>query len=192
MFLLIGLVFSVVKGPKKSKVEGNILYVTEQNMTIAFEDLPAVFLLVQLGSDRDGRFRTRADFLSAAPSLGSRCFFALMDGDRNSKFVRSINQKEARAFLFYRYGELVGRYFGRSRTEAIIAFTMSRTGIPFTTFDDFSVAGTSSSRTMAPLSSTWTGWAALFSTSRPGLRAACATTPASTCVLTRSWRANWV
>jgi protein disulfide-isomerase A1 len=125
---------------KRGKLEGNVLYVTEQNMSVAFEDLPAVLLLVQLGSDRDSRFRTRADFLAAATALGSRCFFALMDGDRNSKYVRAIGQKEAKAYVFYRYGEMVGRYTGSASTEAITAFVMSKTGIPFVTFDDYSVA----------------------------------------------------
>jgi hypothetical protein len=127
-------------GPKRGKLDGNVLYVTEQNLSLAFEDLPAVFLLVQLGSDRDSRFRTRADFLAAAPALGSRCFFALMDGDRNSKYVRSIGLRESKGYVFYRYGELIGRYHGSSSTEAITEFAMSRTGIPFVTFDDFSVA----------------------------------------------------
>lgn len=125
---------------KKPTLNDNILYVTEQNMSIAFEDLPAVFLLVQIGTDKDGRFRTRADFLAAASNLGSRCYFALMDGDRNQKFVRSTNQKDSKAYFFYRYGRLVGRYSGEPSTEEITKFAMSRTGIAFTTFDEYTIA----------------------------------------------------
>lgn len=125
---------------KKPTINDNILYVTEQNMTFAFEDLPAVFLLVQLGSDKDGRFRTRADFLAAASNLGSRCYFALMDGDRNQKFVKSTNQKDSKGYYFYRYGRLVGRYSGEPSTDEITKFAMSRTGIAFTTFDEYTIA----------------------------------------------------
>ncbi|OHS96937.1 hypothetical protein TRFO_02072 [Tritrichomonas foetus] len=128
------------KGKKKQTFDDNVLYVTEQNMSLAFEDLPAVFLLVQLGSDKDGRFRTKADFIAAASNLGSRCYFAIMDGDRNMKFVRSTNQRDAKSYFFYRYGQLVGRYSGGPTTEEITNFAMSRTGIPFTTFDDYTIA----------------------------------------------------
>ena len=131
---------TVRKIKKKPTFNDNILYVTEQNMSFAFEDLPAVFLLVQLGSDKDGRFRTRADFLAAASNLGSRCYFALMDGDRNQKFVRSTNQKDSKGYFFYRYGRLVGRYSGESSTDEITKFAMSRTGIAFTTFDEYTIA----------------------------------------------------
>lgn len=140
LFFLITLSFSKSKRFLKPALDDNILYVTESNISLAFEDLPAVFLLVQLGSDRDARFRTRADFLAAASSLGTRCFFAVMDGDRNTRFVRSINQREPAAYLFYRYGQLVARYTGSQATERIVEFAMARTGIPFKTFDDYTVA----------------------------------------------------
>ncbi|KAH0791006.1 Protein disulfide-isomerase [Histomonas meleagridis] len=107
-------------------------------MSFAFEDLPAVFLLVQYGSDEDQKFRTRSDFLSAASSLGTRCYFAVMDGDRNQKTFK--NTKDSKSFYFFRYGKLVGRYTGSATTEGIVDFAMSRTGIPFVTFDDYSIA----------------------------------------------------
>ena len=125
---------------KRLHLDGNILYVTDQNMSYAFENLPAVFLLVQLGSDADLRFRVQSDFLAAAPSLDTRCYFAVMDGDRNQKTVKNTNLKESKGFYFFRYGKLVGRYLGPSTTEDIVNFAMSRTGIPFTTFDDYSIA----------------------------------------------------
>ena len=140
LFTLLCLALGKPKRVLKPNMDDNILYVTESNISLAFQDLPAVFLLVQLGSDRDARFRTRADFLAAASSLGTRCFFAVMDGDRNTRFVKNINQREAAAFLFYRYGQLVARYSGSQSTERIVDFAMARTGIPFKTFDDYTVA----------------------------------------------------
>ena len=140
LFTLLCLALGKPKRVLKPNMDDNILYVTESNISLAFQDLPAVFLLVQLGSDRDARFRTRADFLAAASSLGTRCFFAVMDGDRNTRFVKSINQREPAAFLFYRYGQLVARYSGSQSTERIVDFAMARTGIPFKTFDDYTVA----------------------------------------------------
>lgn len=144
LLYLFSLAFSAKKTTRKSKkkqtITDNVLYVTEQNMSYAFEDLPAVLLLVQLGSDTDGRFRTRADFIAAASNLGSRCYFAIMDGDRNMKFVKSSAQKDSKGYYFYRYGNLIGRYSGGSSTEEISNFAMSKTGIAFTTFDDYTIA----------------------------------------------------
>lgn len=140
--ILICLASAAKKKPLKKapKIHDNILYVTEQNMTLAFNDLPAVLLLVQLGQDQSNRFRTRSDFLSAAPALGTRCYFAVMDGDRNNKFVRSIKQRESRAILLYRHGKLADRYEGTCTTESVTNYAMSKTGIPFKTFDEYSVA----------------------------------------------------
>ena len=63
-----------------------------------------------------------------------------MDGDRNPRFVKTIGQKETANFLFYRYGKLVGRYNGGSSTDEVTRFAMSKTGIPFVTFDDYTIA----------------------------------------------------
>ena len=126
---------------KKKKIEEtNILYVTDQNMSFAFEDIPAVFLFVTQGGEKHDQFRARSEFISAGSALGSRCYFAVMDGERNPRFVRQVNLIHTRGYFFFRYGKLVDRYWGKMRADAFVQYAMSRTGCPFTTFDDYPTA----------------------------------------------------
>lgn len=137
MILLFPLLAYAKSAPK---IYNNILYVTDTNISYSIKDLPAVLLLVQFG-DEDYKFRIRSDFLSAADSLGSRCYFAVMDGNRNMNFVRSLGHRNSQnLYLFLRYGKLVDKYYGSTETSDIVDFAMKKTGIPFSTFDDYSVA----------------------------------------------------
>lgn len=121
------------------RIEDNVLYVTDTNLTYSIQDLPAVLLLIEFG-DEDYRYRIRTNFLNAASNLGSRCYFAVMDGERNLNFAKSVGIKESsNLYLFFRYGKLVDKYHGSSETKKIVKYTMKKTGIPFTTFDDYSV-----------------------------------------------------
>jgi len=125
---------------KKKGFDDNVLYVGEQNLTEVLSDIPAAFMLNLLGGERDDRFKDRMNFISMASNLGSRCYFVIMDGDRSAKFTKSVQQNEPQGYYFFRYGHLVGKYNGKRDTEHFVDFVMSRTGIPFKTFDDYVVA----------------------------------------------------
>ena len=132
--------FLFINIKKKNNIEDNLIYIGENNLSDILSEIPATFVLVQMGTDKDERFKDRADFISISTSLGTRCIFAIMDGDRNTKFCKSVNQKEQKGFYFFRYGHLIGRYSGKTDTDHLIDFVMSRTGIPFKTFEDFVIA----------------------------------------------------
>lgn len=93
--------------------------------------------MIQQGLNSDERFRHRAEFLSAAPTLGTRCFFAVMDGDRNQKYVRQIGLKFNRGFYFFRFGKMTHIFNGPFTTTHYENFALSKTGLPFTSFEDY-------------------------------------------------------
>ena len=131
------LIYCIPQKNKKNLDESNILYLTESNMTKIIRDLPAVFLFVYQGGDKTDQYRARVEFLAASYGLGTRCFFAVMDGEKNRNFVRKMNLIYTRGYFFFRYGKLVDRYFGTQRTGAFYHYVMSKTGMPFTIFDDY-------------------------------------------------------
>ncbi|EAY06107.1 hypothetical protein TVAG_349600 [Trichomonas vaginalis G3] len=121
-------------------LESNILWVSEYNLTESLQDKPACLLMVISEPDKDVRFHSISDFITAANTLGSRCFFAIMSGERNYKFTKSHSIKDEKAYFFFRYGILIHQFNGKTTTEGLVDFTMSKTGIPFTTFDDYVTA----------------------------------------------------
>lgn len=116
----------------------NIVYVTESNFTSVMKSKSAAILFIQQGNYQ--RYRYLSDFISAGSYIGTRCFFAIMDGDRNKYFVQQLNLKHTKGYYFYRYGEFVEEYKGEVSPEAITKYAMEKTGLPFTTFDDYSTA----------------------------------------------------
>ena len=109
-------------------------------MTEILEDKAACLLMVTMEKDEDIKFHTLSDFISAGETLGTRCFFGIMNGDTNYKFRKSNKIKEETSYYFFRYGILISKFTGKGTTESLIDFAMSRTGIPFKTFDDYAAA----------------------------------------------------
>ena len=109
-------------------------------MTEILEDKAACLLLFSMEKDEDEKFHTLSDFISAGETLGTRCFFGIMNGDTNYKFRKSNKIKEEKSYYFFRYGILISKFTGKATTESLIDYAMSRTGIPFKTFDDFVTA----------------------------------------------------
>lgn len=125
---------------KTGNYEDNVIYVNEANLTESLQDKAACLLMVYSEPDKHDRFLTISKFVKASNVLGTRCFFAIMDGERNYKFTKSHSIKGEKAYFFFRYGILINKYTGASTSEALIDFVMSKTGIPFTTFDDLVTA----------------------------------------------------
>lgn len=137
-FLFFSLIQITYESKKKKKLDDtNTLYVTDQNMSFTFEDIPAVFLFVTQGGEKTEQARARSEFINAGTALGTRCYFAVMDGERNQRFVRQVNLIHTKGYFLFRYGKLVDRYWGRLRPENFIQYVLSKTGCPFTTFDDY-------------------------------------------------------
>lgn len=118
--------------------DSNILYVSETNFTDVMSKKSAVVLFVQQGSDE--RYRYLSDFINAATPLMTRCFFAIMDGDRNRVFVQKLHMKHTKGYYFYRNGKFIEEYAGDTNPDAITKYAMEKTGLPFTTFPDYPTA----------------------------------------------------
>ena len=131
--------FSLSLSAQRGILESNIIYVGENNMSEVLADKAACLLLVTTDTD-DEKFKTLSDFTSAAEILGTRCFFGIMNGERNYKFKKANKIKSEKSYFFFRYGILITQFTGKSTTEGLIDFAMSKTGIPFKTFDDYVTA----------------------------------------------------
>ena len=124
----------------KGTLESSILYVGDSNMSSLVSDKSACLILVISERDKDEKSRTLTDFISAGETLGSRCYFGIMNGERNYKFSKSNNIREECMYFFLRYGVVVSSVSGKKSSEFLIDYTMAKTGIPFKTFDDYIVA----------------------------------------------------
>ena len=122
---------------KKNLQDSNLIYLTESNMTSVMKNIPALFLFVHQGGDKNEQFRAKVEFGAASADLGTRCYFAIMDGEKNRNFVRKVKLIYTRGYYFFRYGKLADQYTGPMNTAAFFNYAMSKTGRPFTTFEDY-------------------------------------------------------
>lgn len=137
MFFFTALTF-LSKSESITYDDDNIVYVTESNFTNVMKTKPAAILFIQQGDFQ--RYRYLSDFISASSYIGTRCYFAIMDGDRNKYFVQQLHLKHTKGYYFYRYGEFVEEYKGDPSPDSIYKYAMEKTGLPFTTFDDYPTA----------------------------------------------------
>jgi len=118
------------------KNDKNIFWVSETNVSEYFHRFHSVLLLVQQGKDQ--RYRIFSDFISAANQISNRCYFAIMDGDRNPNYLKNIGHVGTRGYYFFRNGKYITKYNGKGSPDDIYAFVMEKTGVAFKTLEDFS------------------------------------------------------
>lgn len=138
--LFLGSGLSKVSKLSKNLEETNILYLTESNFSRSVKELPAFFLFVYQGGDKNDQYRAKREFLATASGLGTRCYFGVLDGEKNQNLVRKLNLIYTRGYYFYRFGKRICNYFGPQTTSGFLNFVMTKTGMPFTTFDDYPAA----------------------------------------------------
>ena len=109
-------------------------------MSSLVSEKPACLILLISERDKDEKLRTLTDFIAAGETLGTRCYFGIMNGERNYKFSKSNKIKEECTYFFLRHGTVVASVSGKKTSEFLIDYTMAKTGIPFKTFDDYIVA----------------------------------------------------
>lgn len=131
------ILFSISVSSIKSEYSSNILYLSETNFSSTILSLPATFLMVQQGFSIEEKLQHQSQFLSAAQRVGSRCYFAVMDGDQNQNFLRRLSLRFKQEFFFYRFGKLTNFFNGPFTATHYENFALSKTGPAFTTFDDY-------------------------------------------------------
>lgn len=124
----------------KKILSNDIIFVGDSNMTKLIKDYQTTFMLVLDTEEDFKKLRFFSDFLSISNTLNSRCNFAILDASRNFRTKKRFNIKDERTYLLFRNGNFTCKYEGKKTAEKIIDFIISKTGIPFKTFDDFVVA----------------------------------------------------